>query len=148
MRWILGLDLEPRSRGAVQLARWIARATRGGDEFVAVHVLGEDHVRAILKHQHLDEIVDMVTAADLLSEGVGDGPVAALTALREDSIAPCRFVPPDTTAPGATASDVEGTSACSSGRGGKSQIVRTAHDDDARHPANGRSGEMMKGSPG
>jgi nucleotide-binding universal stress UspA family protein len=57
MKWILGLDLGPRSRGAVELARWLARATRGGDEFVAVHVLGAEHLRAVLQYHHLDEVL-------------------------------------------------------------------------------------------
>jgi hypothetical protein len=29
MKWILGLDLGPRSRGALQFARWVAQATHG-----------------------------------------------------------------------------------------------------------------------
>jgi nucleotide-binding universal stress UspA family protein len=65
MKWIIGLDLRPRSRGALQLARWLAAATRerGADEFVAVHVLSEDHLRSALQLHHLDEVVDGARAA-------------------------------------------------------------------------------------
>jgi nucleotide-binding universal stress UspA family protein len=60
MKWIIGLDLRPRSRGALAFAKWLAAATaeHGADEFVAVHVLAEDHLRAVLQLHHLDEVVD------------------------------------------------------------------------------------------
>ncbi|OGK93011.1 MAG: hypothetical protein A2W08_01830 [Candidatus Rokubacteria bacterium RBG_16_73_20] len=63
MKWILGLDLGPRSRGALQFARWIAEATHGSDDFVAVHVLDVDHLWGVLKYHHLSEIIEVANAA-------------------------------------------------------------------------------------
>jgi nucleotide-binding universal stress UspA family protein len=90
MKWIIGLDLRPRSRGALQLAKWLAAATadRGADQFVAVHVLAEDHLRAALQLHHLDEVVEGARAAaqrsleEAACTGVVDGVevVQALTA--------------------------------------------------------------------
>jgi nucleotide-binding universal stress UspA family protein len=58
MRWIVGLDLRPRSLGALHFASWLGDATapREPDTFVAVHVLEQEHLRAALKTRHLDEI--------------------------------------------------------------------------------------------
>jgi nucleotide-binding universal stress UspA family protein len=57
MKWMIGLDLRPRSHGAVHFARWLASASGGREEIhAAVHVLDEDHLRAALKYHHLDEV--------------------------------------------------------------------------------------------
>jgi nucleotide-binding universal stress UspA family protein len=58
MKWIVGLDLRPRSRGALHFASWLGAATapREPDQFIAVHVLEEDHLLAALKTQHLTEV--------------------------------------------------------------------------------------------
>jgi nucleotide-binding universal stress UspA family protein len=67
MKWIIGLDLRPRSRGALRLARWLAEATRdhGADELVAVHVLTDKHLRTALLLHHLDEVVEGARAEAL-----------------------------------------------------------------------------------
>lgn len=58
MRWLVGLDLRERSRGAAHLACWLAAASRaGGDEVRALHVLEEEHLRMLLRWHHLDEVV-------------------------------------------------------------------------------------------
>jgi hypothetical protein len=62
MKWILGLDLGPRSRGALQFARWIAEATHGSDDFVGVHVLDVDHLWGVLEYHHLSEIIEVANA--------------------------------------------------------------------------------------
>lgn len=58
MRWIVGLDLSPLSQGALQLARWLGDTGRaaGGETFVGVHVLGDEHLRVVLRYHHLDEV--------------------------------------------------------------------------------------------
>jgi nucleotide-binding universal stress UspA family protein len=56
MRWVLGLDLRPRSAGALRFAGWLASAAPG-ESFVAVHVLEEELLRTALRTRHLDEVV-------------------------------------------------------------------------------------------
>lgn len=58
MRWIIGLDLRPRSVGALRFASWLGAATapREAERFIAVHVLEEEHLRAALRTQHLAEV--------------------------------------------------------------------------------------------
>jgi nucleotide-binding universal stress UspA family protein len=41
MRWIVGIDLRARSRGAVQMAAWLRQHSALPPEFVAVHVVDE-----------------------------------------------------------------------------------------------------------
>ena len=56
MKWLVGIDLRPRSSGAMHFARWLAAA--GGDaEFVGVHVLEHEHLLTVLRDQHLDEVL-------------------------------------------------------------------------------------------
>ncbi len=57
MRWVVGLDLRPRSDGALRFATWLARAAPGRDGFALVHVLEEEHLRAVLRVHHLDEVI-------------------------------------------------------------------------------------------
>jgi nucleotide-binding universal stress UspA family protein len=61
MRWIIGLDLRPLSHGALEFAAWLsagaAAASAEPPRFVPVHVLEEDHLLAVLRHHHLDEVV-------------------------------------------------------------------------------------------
>lgn len=64
MKWIVGLDLRPRSHGAVQFARWLSQEARaGGDRFALVHVLEDEHLRVVLRSHHLDEVVAAAKAA-------------------------------------------------------------------------------------
>ncbi len=56
MRWILGLDLRPLCAGAVRFANWLAAGSPPGEECVAVHVLEEQHLFAVLRYHHLDEL--------------------------------------------------------------------------------------------
>ncbi|MBI5067761.1 MAG: universal stress protein [Deltaproteobacteria bacterium] len=58
MRWIVGLDLSPLSQGALHFARWLGDTSRaaGGEAFVGVHVLGDEHLRVVLRYHHLDEV--------------------------------------------------------------------------------------------
>jgi nucleotide-binding universal stress UspA family protein len=58
MKWIIGLDLRPRSFGALHFATWLTKTAPKGDErFIAVHVLEPEHLRAALKYQHMDEVL-------------------------------------------------------------------------------------------
>lgn len=58
MTWVIGIDLRPLSHGALQFATWIvANAVAPGARFVPVHVLEEEHLRAVLRYHHLDEVV-------------------------------------------------------------------------------------------
>jgi nucleotide-binding universal stress UspA family protein len=65
MKWIVGLDLRPSSQGAVAFARWVDEHSigEGGESFVAVHILEEDHMRAALRYHHLDEVVEAAEKA-------------------------------------------------------------------------------------
>lgn len=60
MTWIVGMDLRPRSAGALQLARWLAdrigEAER--ERFVGVHVLEQEHLEVVLRYRHLAEVVE------------------------------------------------------------------------------------------
>lgn len=56
MTWIIGIDLRPLSHGALQFASWIAAHTEG-ERLIPMHVLEEDHLLAVLKYHHLDEVV-------------------------------------------------------------------------------------------
>ena len=58
MKWILGLDLRPLCAGAVRFAKWLAATTRAadGERCIAVHVLEEQHLLAVLRYHHLDEV--------------------------------------------------------------------------------------------
>lgn len=65
MRWIVGLDLERRSAGALQFVRWLARESRAadGEHFVGVHVLEEEHLELVLRYHHLDHVLSSARAA-------------------------------------------------------------------------------------
>jgi nucleotide-binding universal stress UspA family protein len=56
MKWVVGLDLRERSIGAVHFARWLASAA-SGTRFVGVHVLEQEHLLAVLRDHHLDEVL-------------------------------------------------------------------------------------------
>lgn len=56
MKWIVGLDLGRRTAGALQLVRWLAGAS-GGERFVGLHVLEEEHLEIALRYHHLDEVL-------------------------------------------------------------------------------------------
>lgn len=69
-KWIVGLDLSPRSRGAVSFARLLA--DRSGDALVGVHVLEEAHLQATLRYHHLAEVETAATdAANAFVAGPG-----------------------------------------------------------------------------
>jgi nucleotide-binding universal stress UspA family protein len=53
-KWIVGLDLGPRSDGAIAFGKWLS--DQGGDQLVGVHVLEEAHLNAALRYHHLTEL--------------------------------------------------------------------------------------------
>lgn len=57
-RWIIGVDVGTRSRGALHFSRWLAEAAgaRWDEVFVPVHVLDQEHLRTALRYRHLDEV--------------------------------------------------------------------------------------------
>ncbi len=64
MKWIVGLDLRPRSHGALQFARWLSgQGGAGQDRLVVLHVLEDEHLRVVLRTHHLDEVVKAAKAA-------------------------------------------------------------------------------------
>jgi nucleotide-binding universal stress UspA family protein len=75
MRWMIGLDLEPRSHGAVELAGWLRVEVQppAVQDFVAVHVLDErlhrllrtDQLKDVFARagQELDAFLDASNAA-------------------------------------------------------------------------------------
>jgi nucleotide-binding universal stress UspA family protein len=65
MKWIVGLDLRPFSRGAIQFAAWLAAnsTAAGGEELVGVHVLEEGVLLNLLRYQHLDDVLASAQAA-------------------------------------------------------------------------------------
>lgn len=58
-KWIVGVDLGGSSRGALEFARWLGDRSGAGwsQAFVPVHVLEFEHLRAVLRRWHLDEVV-------------------------------------------------------------------------------------------
>ena len=75
MRWIVGLDLQRRSAGALQLVRWLARESRAaaGERFDGVHVLEDEHLELVLRYHHLDDVLASARSAaeeSLRHEGV------------------------------------------------------------------------------
>ncbi|HET6585396.1 MAG TPA: universal stress protein [Nannocystaceae bacterium] len=56
-KWIVGLDLGPRSAGALRFATWIARPSQaGGERLIGIHVLEEAHLHVALRYHHLAEL--------------------------------------------------------------------------------------------
>jgi len=53
MAWIVGIDLRSDCGGALRLAGWLGA---GGPPFEGVHVLEQEHLRALLRLHHLDEV--------------------------------------------------------------------------------------------
>ena len=60
MRWIVDVDLRAPSQAAIRFARSLALAGEAPEasRFIPVHVLDQDHLRSVLRVQHLDEVVD------------------------------------------------------------------------------------------
>ncbi len=56
MKWIIGVDLRPRSQGALTYARFLHDAAPD-DTFEAVHVVPQEHLMAALRYHHLDEVL-------------------------------------------------------------------------------------------
>jgi nucleotide-binding universal stress UspA family protein len=82
MRWMIGLDLEARSRGVLELAGWLRACARApaAQEFVAVHVLDE-RARRLLGADQQHELVAFAERA--LHEFVDEFDVApAVTSWR------------------------------------------------------------------
>lgn len=75
MRWMIGLDLDTRSRGALELAGWLAARTRkpATQEFVAVHVLDE-RLHHLLR---TDQLEDLFSRAGQELAGAVDASTAA-----------------------------------------------------------------------
>lgn len=90
-KWIIGLDLGPRSLGALRFATWMVRHSQaGGERLVGVHVLEEAHLQAALRYHHLSEIetnatrtaqeqLAQVGASDVLSVHIVEGTQAETT---------------------------------------------------------------------
>jgi nucleotide-binding universal stress UspA family protein len=87
MTAIVGLDLGPRSAGALRVAAWLA--SRLGERVVPVHVVEEERLRALLKVHHLDEVIAAAgaSARTVLAEAGVEGalePPRVLAAPRAD----------------------------------------------------------------
>jgi nucleotide-binding universal stress UspA family protein len=112
MRWIIGVDLGKRTRGALRFAGWLGEAMgeSGRDAFVPVHVLHEEHLRMMLRYRRLDdlveaersrvsrEIADVMGRRDLLPEvvqaiTVGDGLESARARHRAAGVIVARAAP-------------------------------------------------------
>ena len=64
MKLVIGLDLRPYSQGALHFARWLSVASRRRDEaFLGIHVLEQDHLAAVLRYHHMDEVRDGAVAS-------------------------------------------------------------------------------------
>lgn len=63
MRWIVGLDLRPRSQGAIKTARWLAAHERSGvrHRFYGVHVVPQAP-RVSIRDDELDERLEAARA--------------------------------------------------------------------------------------
>ncbi len=75
-KWIIGLDLRPAGRGAIDFSRWLHEAsTEERVSVVGIHVLEEAHLQAALRYHHLDELEQAATkAADSQIADAGAGP--------------------------------------------------------------------------
>jgi nucleotide-binding universal stress UspA family protein len=84
MRWVVGVDVGEGSHGALALAAWAAGQARpGAGDLVAVHVLEAEHLRVVLRLQHLDEVTAAarrVTEETLARHGL-DTPVEIVQAI-------------------------------------------------------------------
>ncbi len=82
--WVVGLDLDRRSRGALVLADWLARA---GDRVIGVHVL-EAWARPHLRKDPISAVREMLT---VMTGELGLGPLARVSAVEaaraEDGLA-------------------------------------------------------------
>lgn len=66
-KWIVGLDLRPRSQGAMRWAAWLSRGSATKSEhIIGIHVLEEDHMRVALRYHQLPEMVE--SAGELIEE--------------------------------------------------------------------------------
>jgi nucleotide-binding universal stress UspA family protein len=87
-KWIVGLDLGPRSAGALRFAMWMAEHSQaGGERLVGIHVLEDAHLRIALRYHHLAELetgaldaaraaIAQVGAADVMEAHVVEGTTA------------------------------------------------------------------------
>jgi len=90
MRWILGLDLRPLCAGAVRFAKWLAANSRATDaeRCVAVHALEEQHLLAVLRYHHLQEVLDgaRASAQAILSAERASAEIAAIDVVQGTSV--------------------------------------------------------------
>ena len=90
MKWILGLDLRPLCGGAVRFAKWLAATTRApeGEQCVAVHVLEEQHLLAVLRYHHLDEVEQgaRASAQSILAGEHAGGDISAVEVLQGTTV--------------------------------------------------------------
>lgn len=71
-KWIVGLDLRPSGKGAIQFAQWLSQASGGGAKMVGIHVLEEAHLQSALRYHHLDELENGANeAADMMIKDAG-----------------------------------------------------------------------------
>jgi len=71
-KWIVGLDLRPTGKGAIEFAHWLSQASGGRAKMVGIHVLEEAHLQSALRYHHLDELEKGAhEAADMLIKEVG-----------------------------------------------------------------------------
>ena len=76
-KWLVGLDLGPRSDGAIRYAAWLARTC--GATLIGAHVMAEEYLRIALRYHHLGDLeakamdaarglVSQASAADVISD--------------------------------------------------------------------------------
>lgn len=90
-KWIVGLDLGPRSAGALRFATWMVRHSQaGGERLVGIHVLEDAHLHIALRYHHLAELeagaldaarkaIADLGAADVMDAHVVEGQTADQT---------------------------------------------------------------------
>lgn len=82
MKWVVALDLGARSSGAIRFAHWLA-AMEPDPRFIGVHVLEQEHLLAVLRDHHLDEVL---TGARKAAEASVAGEGASSTVVAVDVV--------------------------------------------------------------
>ena len=71
-KWIVGLDLRPTGKGAIEFAQWLSQASKGAARMVGIHVLEESQMQSALRYHHLDELEKAAEeAADMMVKDSG-----------------------------------------------------------------------------
>lgn len=87
MRWIIGVDLKGRGRGALAWCQYVAQHTRAADDdrFEAIHVLEERDVRPFSSHVSLGEIERVAREAmnDAVKGSLGAAHIDAIELVHE-----------------------------------------------------------------